>query len=50
MEKEKCPNCNIDFERAHISDAYAGDILMSVWVEYCPECLYQHDSDIKLSK
>ena len=51
MEKEnKCPNCDVPFVTAHVSDAYAGDILITVFVTYCPECLYQDHSRILLSK
>ena len=49
-ENPKCPNCNVGFETTHVGDAYAGDVLVTTWVEYCPECLYINDSRISLSK
>ena len=50
MERDKCPNCDIEFENAHVGDACGGDVLVSTWVEYCPKCLYQNSSKIELSK
>ena len=45
-----CPDCNIKLEQSHVSDVDSGDVLLSAWVEYCPECLYINSSDVKLSK
>ena len=52
MDKEKdcCPNCNIELETDSNSDIQSGNILISTWVEYCPECLYVHNSDVGISK
>ncbi len=46
----KCPNCNIELETTHISDVPSGDVLVSAHIEYCSQCLYLSNSDIKLSK
>jgi C4-type Zn-finger protein len=45
-EKEKCPNCKCELETGYLSDAYAGEVLVSLWFEYCPECLYRGDVEI----
>jgi Zn-finger nucleic acid-binding protein len=50
MEKEKCPNCDIELDSASLSDIDAGDVLISVTVEYCPDCLYVSYSQASLSK
>ena len=42
---EKTPH-----EHAHVGDANGGNILVSTYVTYCPECLTIHDSRINLSK
>jgi hypothetical protein len=48
--KECCPNCKTELEIDDIGDAQGGNILISVQVEYCPECLYIHDSSVSISK
>ena len=48
--KNKCPNCNVEYENAHVGDADGGGVLVSIQVEYCPECLYINNSNINLSK
>ena len=48
--KCSCPNCNIEFEDDSNSDIQSGDILISTWVEYCPECLYINDTQVNISK
>jgi hypothetical protein len=49
-EEEKCPNCNIELDFAHIGDAYSGDVLLTASCNYCPECLYITNEYIRLSK
>ena len=46
---DKCPNCNIEFSHANIVDIPAGDILITVDIEYCSQCLYIENSEITLS-
>jgi predicted nucleic acid-binding Zn-ribbon protein len=50
LEKECCHNCKIELETDSNSDIQSGDILISTWVEYCPECLYVNNWDVKISK
>jgi len=49
-EKDCCPNCNIELETDSNTEIQSGSILISTWVEYCPECLYVHSSDVDISK
>ena len=46
--KTKC--CSAEIGYAHVSDQWAGDVLLSARVEYCTECLYVIESRIDLSK
>lgn len=50
MKNENCPNCDVELEYAHISDAYAGDVLLTASCKYCSKCLYVTDEYIRLSK
>lgn len=50
QEIEKCPNCSLELEWAHVGDQYAGDVLMTASCSYCPKCLYVTNEEIKLSK
>jgi len=50
MDDEKCPKCNTEMDTVHIGDANGGDVLVSVSVEYCPECLYIGYDKVTLSK
>ena len=45
-----CPNYNIKFEQAYVSDVDSGDVLLSSWVEYCPECLYVNSYNVSVSE
>ena len=44
-----CPNCKVAFENDHIGDGHGGNVLITVYVTYCPKCLYVYDSKISLS-
>ena len=53
-----CPVCNKSVESAtgHVGDAPGGDVLISTFVEYCPEldstgfpCLHIFTSKVELS-
>lgn len=48
--KNKCPNCEVELEYAHVSDQWAGDVLMTASCKYCPKCLYTENENIRLSK
>jgi len=45
-ERESCPNCSIKLSKGYVSDATAGNVLVSFKFEYCNECMYIGDSNI----
>lgn len=50
LEECKCFKCDVELKTAHVGDANGGSVLVTVWVRYCPECLFIDDSQISLSK
>jgi len=45
-DKNECPNCKIELETGYVSDVNSGDVLVSIYFEYCSECLYRGNCEI----
>lgn len=46
VQKEKCPNCDVELLTAKFSDLETADgYCFDVWVTYCTKCRYIHKCD-----